>query len=92
VASLRSRRKKFVAAVAPVPVMLAKTKIFDDVALGVMETDNPVTSVNDDDVVVNVSVFVVLTTCSTEPLVALVAAMYRQAVPFQIASISVSVS
>jgi hypothetical protein len=42
-------------------------RILLDVALGVIETDNPVISTNDVDAVEKVSVLGVLTTCNTEP-------------------------
>jgi hypothetical protein len=44
-----------------------KTSILLEELVGVIETDKPVTSVKELLEVVNVSVFVVLTTCNTEP-------------------------
>ena len=49
------------------PFTLTNTNILLVALLGVMLTERPVISINDVLVVVNVSVFVVLTTCNTVP-------------------------
>ena len=51
---------------------VAKTITLFVALVGVIETDNPVKSTNDVDVVENAFVFVVLTTCNTVPAVLLV--------------------
>lgn len=74
--------------------MLTITNTFELVDFGVMDALKPVMSALApeatlaDQIVVNV----VLATWSTDPFVGVVAAMYRQEEPFQIANKSVSVS
>ena len=90
VESRTNRTNNAVVPEPPVPVIEANTKTLELDDLGVMLADNPVTSVNVELVVVNVSVFVVLVTGKTVPFVGVVAATYRHADPFQIANIAVS--
>jgi hypothetical protein len=72
--------------------MVTDIKTLLDVDFGVIETERPEMSPKEEDVVDVADVIVALATCKMEPLVGVVAAIYRHAEPFQIAIMSVSVS